>query len=658
MFSGILEEFKACRLSEGPAPFVEGSDIMPVTLLHEATKTQKKKSADILPDSGELHQIWNCMTAISGQRHIFSVGRHVYSMNSRGKTRELEGFEGRCVNELIGCGRNSPMFACRDVKNNLWVLEAKPDDSLKEIFHHISGTPARFAFTPSGYCVSDKTSIAVYETGNDDPSYIFPEGGGPVLTSCSDPNLIFHGSTDAINILDMREGYRVSQLKVHPASISLTAYSHNLDYTLLTQHESRPFEIASFSQAHCVVQIFDTRKSNHPLIESALAGREKISSPYRHMQFSPNGKLLGLFQPLTSSMSVVSVQPGGRLSTWSCVSTVGSKSGSETRQVGRPRKSLSESCCGFSLGDSDILSITTTGNMYKVSHVSSKRVSSVDSARISDLPKMAPTKLKKLSRFLNRKIVAPVRRHLLWTEMFWIQCKVGACRGLSRCSTHPLAHKSELGSFYWNQCVFSCSVRRKLPHIHRKTSVFIFDIFRDFFTTYGYRLDHKMVMTYLRQLEAEESDIVSVRVNDARGTVDVEWTPAVEDLEASQPEPSVQPEVTDEDSSESEDVEMVDEKIIESQVSVFSQRKELVRPLLLFTSLPHLTEPASSRRLINPALVEKLRGPVPVKPTISREISQIVPDNVVYIPLDRSLGAAPLPPVDEVIPRYASRAGF
>jgi hypothetical protein len=271
---------------------------------------------------------------------------------------------------------------------------------------------------------------------------------------------------------------------------------------------------------------------------------------------------------------------------------------------------------------------------------------------------MAPTKLKKLSRFLNRKIVAPVRRHLLWTEMFWIQCKVGACRGLSRCSTHPLAHKSELGSFYWNQCVFSCSVRRKLPHIHRKTSVFIFDIFRDFFTTYGYRLDHKMVMTYLRQLEAEESDIVSVRVNDARGTVDVEWTPAVEDLEASQPEPSVQPEVTDEDSSESEDVEMVDEKIIESQVSVFSQRKELVRPLLLFTSLPHLTEPASSRRLINPALVEKLRGPVPVKPTISREMSQIVPDNVVYIPLDRSLGAAPLPPVDEVIPRYASRAGF
>jgi hypothetical protein len=654
MFSGILDEFTSTTFPSQDTPFSNGFSLNVNSLGGSELLVRQVAHRSLLgkPDPNSLQ--WNCMTMTMNGKRVFSYADQLFA-ESRGFINTPQGWTANSqIQEVLGKGRDSSVIAARDVNGRIAVLDVADDNTFKLLHKTQVSADTRVGFTSSGFCLSDDGYISVFEFGYNKPVASFLEGGGPVVPAISDPNLIFHGSTESINCLDLREGSTMPSVKAHPAAVTLTAYTKELEYSLLSVNPTRPEEIAAFSKSHCVLQFFDIRRPRQVVSELALPGREFVLTPrliaqYRYLDYSPDGRRVLVAQPLCDRAYVCNTDGSGRASFVKRIPVAPSTKitfevGSQGGRRKRPEVPVS---VGVSWGSScrSIDSITNYAQLCQITEGGYPSFSPEGTQPIS-----SPTpSFKKIPKSVCvdhlERILRPVehrkkqRKTLKLWEMVWIQCKIGACVGIAQCETHPNASKSDVGSFLWTQCVSSCPGRRlhrPLPWEYKFT--FVYDMVTDFWNSYGYHINEQFSIDYLDQLSEDDSDMVSVKFNKNRGTVEVFR------VGPGDPDPDYDPPAT----------------IVPTPVEEGGYDPS--KSMLLFSTLPHLSPwiPASERRLINKRFIKNLRqkSETDIQATSGASLLFADEERVVFVPTERRPAPVKTEEADDRTKTRMSRAGF
>ena len=542
---------------------------------------------------------WNCMSPCGPNAHVLSSGSRLLTLRGDGLETAKVLPTSQPISYVLG---NRSQIACRDFSGDVRVLAAKNDGSYSICFERKFTKEVRHGITYGGFCVSDSNSISAFDIGApEEPIFVFSEGGGPVTYCPENSNVIYHGSSLYVCALDLREGMQVANYKVHPGAISLAAYTSVMDYRHVSVNPRRPHELAAFSEAHCLVQLFDVRNQKGPVCEIALPGREELMSPvrthlagYRHMEYSPNGSRLAVFKQCSAAGVLFQTKQG--LHCWEEVSLC-------------PETEASFGTC-WDHRDDVLLSLSESGKIYSIEARTTQESPIKEGKRKSGRFVMIPFEsiaqgLNSASSLKKPETVKALDR----SDQLWLKAKIGLIQGLAECHRHPVAAHAEPGSYMWNRCIDQCKSGEgsQPPPVGTRKISRVFKLVSEYSATYGEQLDMETVRNFLRELGPPVKLVNSE-------TILVEFLPpmpAEPDRAIALFQPS--PEVSS--GSDSGD---------DAEAGIMTQKIVLEKRKLILSELPK-----TGGRLIDLPLVEHLKqcyGVHPNKQSTALAESQALPD--------------------------------
>jgi hypothetical protein len=480
----------------------------------------------------------NCMARGSRNRILIGYGDCFSSLYGATITPIKSDIGLNCIWELVSSDQGDAPVVCRDLNGNVECLTFGHDGILTSCFQQPFSKEVRLGATSRGFCVSDDSSIMMYDvTSPEDPFHIFSEGGGPVAYSPTQESILYHGDSRSVGTLDLREGTRVMTLSVHPAAISLASYTHEMDYRALAVHPSREPYIAAYPHAARIVQIFDTRNTKAPVWELAMPGREdifavsrhRVRPSYQHMSYSPSGdKILFRSSALPFGVSfAASDRDIGNLVRFPSTSPAPDVN---LKQLDlHKRWELRETNIGVCWDSGDVIvSLSDHGN---VTRLVESDFSDLPSAVVSSVTDTEPIPVPQLLAGFDRilatsETVEP--EGLEEAQESWILSKIGYYGSLKPCRRHPHARNSVTGSFFWNECVMFCPRHRFQDGSGFKRTR-ISQLVSDYAKAYGkLRISNDQILKFLRTLELPEIRVVN------------DWTVEVSFIKESDPLPPVE----------------------------------------------------------------------------------------------------------------------
>ena len=497
--------------------------------------------------------------------------------------------------EIVTNPSGGGLCLARTVRGRVSLVSVDSSGGLEEVCRTDSDSDCRIALSPvhpGQYCVSSSSGVSLYD--GPELMFSFASSGGPVVFNPSDSNQIFLGTKTCVSVLDVREGCSVSSFAVHPAALSLTAYSRSFDFSSLAVNPARPVELAAVSKTHSVIQLFDIRNTKGPVTELALPGRDRASTPFRWFwkscAFSPDGSMLSISRPLDSSCLVMQlVSP----SSYSPIQRV---------DLTKPHTGMAWSRFGLEF-------YSPLGSIHHITS-SCDAISTTEDVLLQrsvmdpqDL--VTPTDVSKSLDEIEK--VKNLRVTLERFQQIFVQSYVGACRGLRGCKQHPLAKKAAIGSYHWRECVEGCGGKLaqgtdlKGP---KRTS--IWQIRKALAILAGETVSEEAIRRFIHRL-AKKMDRVLARIElkgdlvivlPGEPVVVAEAEEKVEVLAVAVADTPPLPENPDIffSSSESDDGEAREDNL-------FTRRRELVKPKLLLANLKN----SENDRLLTTALVDSLR---------------------------------------------------
>lgn len=354
------------------------------------------------------------------------------------------------------------------------------------------------------YSVSEGLNLSVFGCEDSSkPNFSFPQlpSVGPVEYLPHNPDVMLHGGSNSLSFLDLRSAAIIQgSVSVHPGCVSATAYTVEMNYSLVSVSPVSEYQIAAVSSMHNVVQIFDSRKQSSALLaEFSIPGRENIISrpmipcPWKRLEFSRDGAALLLVRPgniqgacvlNVSPLSPISVVPlcpsrEDQINEYNermRVSALQTKNAPKTMEYSGIL-SCPDGFFEISLGATfnttsssrEIISVTSKGRILVIKNSTSK---GTEKKNFMPPPKSWFNLSSNTSPDLSLVVAPPLQllqveasrqQHLYQYEQVWIQCFVGTCRGLRKCIKHGKASRSKIGSARWMECMQSkeCAVRLK-----------------------------------------------------------------------------------------------------------------------------------------------------------------------------------------------------
>lgn len=693
MQTGVYEGFISGNIEGAPRHYT-----LPARELSVTSRSQYK--ATVIADFEEnafvsRESVRNCCS-ISGGYMYFSYGNTIHCTSPTAWTvSEVHNATDPIVELKSSRSRNGVLIS-QSAEGMVSCFRVETDGSLARSIEAVTFKGSRVAIHPSGkhFAICDLDKLAIHDSGCSDPVFWFPNKElGPTAFAPDDEHVLYHGGISAISIYDVREGGIVSSIKPHPATVSYTAYSSDLKYTLLEANPGCSTEIAAFSSSHAVVRIFDTRMVRSPLCEYALPE----CPTWSHMEYDQEGKRLLVSRTMGCSAYVMS-RRGDQ--SWSCMREIsvvtpiytqihkfntdsGLKAAKEVdatraerhkRAVIRSKfaDAVAEVSLGSCFRDSnEIFSVSSLGNIFSV--IPTDAAPAVDpperlrryfsfSDRSEKIELSFDEVIEKLKRMDARSLHQNSRIKLNPPEQLWLQCFLGLSKGLSHCKTHPKARKSKPGSFWWNQCVTTCSPIKHIPGPGRKVTAgdffkfSIISILIAFAHSHDNALPRRALLRYLETLANGRGVDWCKIVLDER-YVTVKYLEGVQKLLA----PVY---VSADDVRHTETAHIAKEEGSfsssddEGEGEVMRGRQNLVKPMLLVKQLRY-SGPGERGHVINKSVLDRLRLKYPSGDTDSglKNSDRVVrfENEAVLSPLKRSASEvlAPNPPSAK-----SRRAGF
>lgn len=695
MRTGVYEEFISGNI-EGVSPHYT----LPSRELSITLRNRDQLKAPVIAHFEEnafvsRESVRNCCS-IPGGYMYFSYGNRIHCTNLTAWTvKEVENTSYPIV-ELKSSRPGTGALICQSAEGVVSCFRVETGGSLARSFEVVAHKGSRVAVHPGGkhFSICDPDKLAIHDSGCSDPVFSFPNKDlGPTAFAPDDEHVLFHGGISAISIYDVREGGIVSSIKPQPATVSYTAYSSDLKYTLLEANPGRSTEIAAFSSSHAVVQIFDTRMARSPVCEYALPE----CPTWSHMEYDKEGKRLLVSRTMGCSAYVMS-RRGDK--SWSCMREIsvvtpiytqihkfntdtGVRAAQEVdatraerhkRAVIRSKfaDAVAEVSLGCCFGDSGkIFSVSSFGNIFSVTPTDTapagdpperlRRFFSF-TARSENIEFSSDEVIEKLKRMEASALQTNCRIKLNPPEQIWLQFFLGLSKGLSHCKTHPKARKSKPGSFWWNQCVSTCSPIKHIPGPGRKVSpgdcfkFSIISIIIAFAHSHDYPLPRRALLRYLETIAYGRAVDWCQVVLDER-YVTVKYLEGVEKLQAPV-------DVSADNVGHTDTLHLAKEEGSfsssddEGEGEVMRGRQNLVKPMLLVKQLRY-ADPGERSHVINKSVLDRLRLKYPAGDTDSvfKNSDRVVrfEDEAVVSPVNRTASdvAPPTPPSAK-----SRRAGF
>jgi hypothetical protein len=564
---------------------------------------------------------WNRFVTLGDVNTVACVGTSLYSFNNYGCNIGQLNLGNFNPSELVCCSGPSSFILARDLEGAVNCYQIGREGTISKVFENATNQgDVRVALATTQYALSTGSRLSLIECGSTDPIFWFPSSVGPVRFLPEDENILLHGGEKSVQMYDVREGGPVSDICVHPAAVSLTAYTKDLSYSMLAVNPKRSTEIVAFSQTHSVLQMFDSRINRSPVVEFQLP----IKRAWRNLEYNSSGSRILISEPYSYYGFVVDVFGSEQVSCLRKMDLVEPRSAqihkynnsienkrNYTTKFVSANTADAEVSVGACFVDSAVHSFTSKGRIFQcfpnapgtntLTNEIRERFSNPDieaQGKIVGLEQIAH------SLFLRSRTTKYERQKLRGKEQAWLLSFLGIAGQFV--DDEDMA-TSKPGSFLWNRAADKdCSFRQIFPEKLPAAGIRRFSFFRiqmAFSETMGEYLSIKAIWDYCQYLSSQEPGWCRVWIESEqeRGVVCVE----IFERKARRPkkrkpivikkqqeeEPSV---ISQENSSSSSD----DEDI--------TKRVDLVKPMLvvkeLFSSNP------DDHRVITQKMIAQLRS--------------------------------------------------